>query len=68
MILSRNDIKIERENMGFEIFGKRVFDFSMPFSHFEAWSTILIVTGSAFIIFLMLSKKAKQYRDSKKGK
>ena len=54
--------------MGFEIFGKRVFDFSMPFSHFEAWSTILIVPGSAFIIFLMLSKKAKQYRDSKKGK
>ncbi|MDY5949611.1 MAG: hypothetical protein SPJ16_00210 [Helicobacter sp.] len=52
--------------MGFEIFGKRVFDFSMPFSHFEAWSTILIVTGSAFIIFLVLSKKQSNIEILKK--
>lgn len=54
--------------MGFEIFGMRVFDFSAPFSHFEAWSTIGVVTGSAFIGFLILAKKAKQYKDSKDSK
>ncbi len=51
--------------MGFELFGKKVFDFSMPFSHFEAWSTIIVVTSSAFIIFLILAKKAKRYKESK---
>ncbi|GAB0172639.1 hypothetical protein [Helicobacter trogontum] len=54
--------------MGFEIFGKKIFDLSAPFSHFEAWGTIFIVTGSAFLIFLVLSKKAKQYKDSKEAK
>ncbi len=53
--------------MGFEVFGKKVFDFTMPFSNFEAWSTIIIVTGSSFIIFLILSNKAKKYKDSKKN-
>lgn len=53
--------------MGFEIFGHKVFDLSVPFSHFEAWSTIFIVTGSAFVIFLILSRKAKQYKDSKQS-
>lgn len=51
--------------MGFEIFGQRVFDLSVPFSHFEAFSTIAIVTGGAFIIFLMLARKAKRYKVSK---
>lgn len=51
--------------MGFEIFGQKVFDLSVPFSHFEAWSTIAIVTGSAFIVFLILARKAKRYKDSK---
>lgn len=51
--------------MGFEIFGQKVFDFSVPFSYFEAFSTIIIVTSIAFIIFLILSRKAKQYKDSK---
>lgn len=51
--------------MGFEIFGQKVFDLSAPFSHFEAWSTIAIVTGSAFIVFLVLARKARQYKDSK---
>lgn len=51
--------------MGFELFGRKVFDFSIPFSYFEAFSTIIIVTGSAFIIFLILARKAKHYKDSK---
>lgn len=51
--------------MGFEIFGHKVFDFSVPFSHFEAWSTIFIVTCVSFIIFLVLARKAKHYKDTK---
>ncbi len=53
--------------MGFELFGKKVFDFTMPFSDFEAWSTIIAVSVSSFIIFLILSNMAKRHKDSKKS-
>lgn len=48
--------------MGFEIFGMRVFDLSAPFGYFEAFSTIAVVSVSAFIIFLLLRNMGNKPR------
>ncbi|WP_181882315.1 hypothetical protein [Helicobacter didelphidarum] len=54
--------------MNLDVFGKKIFDFSQPFSYFEAFSTIIIVVGISFFIFLYLSKKAKNLKQKEQNK
>lgn len=48
-------------DMGFEIWGLRVFDVSKPFGYFEVFSGILITLLCALALFLVI----RHYRATK---
>lgn len=46
--------------MGFELFGRRIFDLSTQFSYCEVFVTMFVVGIVSLLIFFSLSKEAKK--------